>query len=127
MHPGARLDVAGGALALGDGPRLRQVTFNLVKNALEAAGPGGAVQVAVCAAGETAEVAVRDSGPGVPSEARPRLFEPFYTTKRAGKGLGLAVSRAIARAHGGDIELRNGEAGGAVFTLRIPRAPEARS
>jgi signal transduction histidine kinase len=128
MYPGAaRLTVDGDARALGDAPRLRQVAFNLVKNALEAAGPGGEVRVAVRASGDCAEVAVHDSGPGVPADARPRLFEPFFTTKPAGKGLGLAVSRAIALAHGGDIDLRNAEPRGAVFTLRLPRAPEARS
>ncbi|HET6923724.1 MAG TPA: ATP-binding protein, partial [Anaeromyxobacteraceae bacterium] len=72
------------------------------------------------------EVAVRDSGPGIAPEARARLFEPFFTTKPTGTGLGLTVSRAIARAHGGDIEVRNVESGGALFALRVPRAPEGR-
>jgi signal transduction histidine kinase len=128
MSPeGVRLTVDGHATALGDGPKLRQVAFNLVKNAVEASGPGGEVHVVVRAAGDTAEVTVRDSGPGIPAGARPRLFEPFFTTKRSGKGLGLAVSRAIALAHGGDIETENGATRGAVFTLRLPRAPEART
>jgi two-component system, NtrC family, sensor kinase len=69
---------------------------------------------------------VSDTGPGVAPEARARLFEPFFTTKEAGTGLGLAVSRAIALAHGGDIDVRNGEPG-AIFTLRLPRTLEARS
>ena len=65
---------------------------------------------------------VEDDGPGVPREARDRLFEPFFTTKPGGTGLGLAVSRTLARAHGGDLRLVDGEAG-ARFELLLPRAP----
>ncbi|HET8541875.1 MAG TPA: ATP-binding protein [Anaeromyxobacter sp.] len=119
----ARLSVDGVGLARGDGPKLRQVVFNLMKNAVEAAGPAGDVDVRIGLRGEEhVEVAVRDSGPGIPAEAKNRLFEPFFSTKSSGTGLGLAVSRAIALAHGGDIDVRNGEPAGAVFTLRLPRA-----
>jgi signal transduction histidine kinase len=121
-----RLSLDGAAVALADRSKLRQVVFNLIKNAVEAAGPAGAVEVAMGASGDSVEMSVRDSGPGITPEARARIFEPFFTTKPSGTGLGLAVSRAIARAHGGDIDVRNGEAGGAVFTLRLPRAPERR-
>jgi two-component system, NtrC family, sensor kinase len=123
MQPATpRVFVDGSAVALGDGPKVRQVVFNLMKNAVEAAGPGGDVTVGLEGEGDRVEVAIRDSGPGVSAEARAQLFEPSFTTKPTGTGLGLAVSRAIARAHGGDIEVRNGEAGGATFTLRLPRA-----
>ena len=117
-----RLTVGGAAHALGDGPKLRQVLFNLIKNAVESAGDAGEVEVAVGCSGDLAEVAVRDSGSGVSPEARARMFEPFFTTKPGGTGLGLAVSRAIARAHRGDIGVGTAERGGAVFTLRLPRA-----
>ena len=120
---GPDLSVDGSARALGDRPRLRQVLFNLMRNALEAAGPTGRVSVQVRSTGDRAEVEVRDSGPGIAAEARAHLFEPFFTTKPTGTGLGLAVSRATALAQGGDIAVRNGHAGGAVFTLRIPLAP----
>jgi two-component system, NtrC family, sensor kinase len=121
--PGApRVAVHGAAAALGDAAKLRQVVFNLVKNALEAAGPAGVVGVDVGAATGEARVTVRDSGPGVAPGVKERLFEPFFTTKPSGTGLGLAVSRAIARAHGGDIEVGSAERGGAAFTLRLPRA-----
>jgi signal transduction histidine kinase len=81
-----------------------------------------AVRLSTC--GEVVEVAVCDSGPGIQPEARARLFDPFFTTKPSGTGLGLAVSRALARAHGGDIDVGSGESGGAVFTLRLRQAPE---
>jgi len=121
------LSVDGAARTLGDRPRLRQVLVNLMRNAVEAAGPAGRVSVRVRTRGERVEVDVSDSGPGISSEARAHLFEPFFTTKPSGTGLGLAVSRATALAHGGDIDVRNGDAGGAVFTLRLPRAPEGRA
>ena len=116
-----RLRLEGTAVALGDGPRLRQVLYNLMKNAVEAAGPGGEVAVVLASSGHGVDIAVRDSGPGVPAAARARLFEPFFTTKPTGTGLGLAVSRAIALAHGGDIDVEASASGGAVFTLRLPR------
>jgi signal transduction histidine kinase len=103
------------------------VLVNLMRNAVEAAGPAGRVAVRVRARGDRVEVDVSDNGPGISSEARAHLFEPFFTTKPSGTGLGLAVSRATALAHGGDIDVRNGDAGGAVFTLRLPRAPEGRA
>ncbi|HLL03605.1 MAG TPA: ATP-binding protein [Myxococcaceae bacterium] len=105
--------------------RVRQVLFNLVKNAAEAAGGSGRVEVRIEGRAEGgASVAVSDSGPGVKPEDRPRLFEPFFTTKTAGTGLGLAVSQAIAHAHGGRIEADTGPLGGARFTLHLPAAKE---
>lgn len=116
------ITVEGAGIVEGQGPRLRQVVLNLVKNAAEAAGPGGTVgvQVAPTDGGQVC-LSVTDTGPGVPAESRERLFEPFFTTKPAGTGLGLAVSQAIAQAHGGSIELGAQEAKGATFTLRLPR------
>jgi signal transduction histidine kinase len=125
-HAG-RLSVDGAASALGDPTKLRQVIFNLVKNAAEAAGPQGNVVVALRARDDRAEVEVADDGPGVPPETRGRIFEPFFTTKHCGKGLGLAVSRAFARAHGGEILVESRNSRGAVFTLEVPRAPERRA
>jgi signal transduction histidine kinase len=118
--------VDGQASIPGQRQKLRQVVFNLIKNAVEAAGRGGRVQVRVGAGPGGVEVAVADSGPGIREGAHGRLFEPFFTTKPAGTGLGLAVSRAIARAHGGDIVADGAPLGGALFTLRLPvRTAEA--
>src|SRR5437667_148346 len=68
------------------------------------------------------EIAVADSGPGVPAELRARIFEPFFTTRPHGTGLGLAVARHIVEAHGGRIEVGERTGGGARFTLRLPAA-----
>ena len=116
------IHVDGAAEALGNADKLRQVVLNLVQNAAEAAGPGGIVDVVVRTRGDSAEVSVGDSGPGLTPDARNKLFEPFFTTKPAGTGLGLAISLSIARAHRGAIDVGASSRGGALFTLRIPRA-----
>jgi signal transduction histidine kinase len=120
------VSVEGAGAAEGDPHRLRQVLLNLVKNGAEAANGGGRVAVRVGEDGGQVEVAVSDSGPGIAPSVRDRLFEPFFTTKPRGTGLGLAVSQAIARAHGGEIVVGAAEGGGARFTLRLPRAAERR-
>ncbi len=117
---GVRVSVDGRATAPGHPEKLRQVLVNLVRNAAEAAGAGGRVAVRLAERDGAAEVAVEDSGPGIPADQRGRLFEPFFTTKPRGTGLGLAVSRAIARAHGGELAADAAEAGGARFALRLP-------
>ena len=123
LPAGVRLAVSGTATAQADRAKLRQAVFNLVKNAVEAAGPDGAVEVEVGTAEGNSTISVSDTGPGVSAEQKTRLFEPFFTTKASGTGLGLAVSRAILRVHGGDIDLRNAGATGAHFVLRLPEAP----
>ncbi len=117
--------VEGSAAAEGHPQKLRQVLFNLVRNAAEAAGAGGRVDVRLGGSCDSVEVSVSDTGPGVSQEAAVRLFEPFFTTKDHGTGLGLAVSQAIARAHGGTIEAGAAPAGGACFTLRLPSLRES--
>jgi two-component system, NtrC family, sensor kinase len=119
-----QVTVEGAGTARGNRERLRQVVVNLVKNAAEAAGGEGRVGVRVAASADVVEVAVSDSGPGIPPASRARIFEPFFTTKAAGTGLGLAVSLGIARAHGGEITIGQGEAGGARFSLRVPCGTE---
>jgi signal transduction histidine kinase len=117
---GVDVQVEGAARARGHPEKLRQVLVNLVRNGAEAAGPGGHVRVAVGERDGSAVVAVADSGPGIPADRRSRLFEPFFTTKPRGTGLGLAVSRAIARAHGGELAAESPQGGGARFALRLP-------
>jgi signal transduction histidine kinase len=105
-----------------DRDKIHQVALNLILNGADAAGQGGWVELQARDDGKWYRLTVRDSGPGVPEEIAGRLFEPFFTTKEPGKGsgMGLAISRSIAEAHGGTLEYCKGEGGG-VFSLKIPR------
>ncbi len=119
---GVAVAVEGTGTVEGDAQQLRQVLLNLVKNGIEAAGTGGRVEVCVSGTEDQVELAVRDTGPGIDPAVRERLFEPFFTTKPRGTGLGLAVSQAIVRAHGGEIVASSAPGGGARFSIRLPRA-----
>jgi two-component system sensor histidine kinase HydH len=102
---------------------LQQVVLNLTANALQAMPAGGRLECQtrwLSVEGEV-ELRVRDTGPGVPAEARDRLFEPFFTTRAEGTGLGLALCREIVRQHGGRIDLAEGDGPGAEFVVRLPR------
>jgi two-component system, NtrC family, sensor kinase len=123
----ASVAVTGAGEARGDPRKLRQVLMNLVVNGVEAADGGGQVEVRIAELDGSVEVAVSDTGPGIAPAARDRLFEPFFTTKPRGTGLGLAVSQAIARSHGGEILPGAAEGGGARFTLRLPHEAGRRS
>ncbi len=105
-------------LLTADGDRVRQALMNLVLNALQASPPGGTVQVRLGRSGDFAALEVEDGGPGVPEEMSPRLFTPFVSGREGGTGLGLSVTRSIARAHGGDVTY--GRVGGrTVFRLTL--------
>lgn len=105
--------------------RVEQVLVNLLRNGLDAmhgdASPVLSVEVA-CREGWV-RIAVRDHGPGIPPDSLSHLFEPFYTTKPVGEGLGLglSISLAIVEGFGGRIEVANAEGGGAEFSLLLPR------
>jgi len=107
----------------GNANQLQQVVLNLVVNAEQAIGRDGRIVIRGRADGDMVELAVEDTGHGIPEEVRPYLFTPFFTTKPAGTGtgLGLAISRRIVDAHGGTIEASDAESGGARFTIRLPR------
>jgi signal transduction histidine kinase len=104
-----------------DRPLLRQAVLNLLKNGMEALSRGGAITLGSRWDGEALEVFVSDTGSGITSEVAGRLFEPFFTTKPQGTGLGLSITRQIIEEHGGELTWRNGEGGGATFTIRMPR------
>ncbi|MGE0190790.1 MAG: sensor histidine kinase [Planctomycetota bacterium] len=107
---------------LGDAGQLHQVVLNLVTNALQAAGRGGHVQLATARAQGRVELVVEDDGPGVPPELVDRIFEPFYTTRDGGTGLGLFISYGIVERHGGTLAVDRGPLGGARFRLSLPSA-----
>jgi two-component system sensor kinase FixL len=100
---------------------LSQALVNLFRNAGDAMAGGGTLGVSFEARDGGLEIAVSDSGPGIPPDRAESIFNPFFTTKARGAGLGLAVARAAVDAHGGTLELLPSE-GGARFLLRLPRA-----
>lgn len=126
---GATLACAGspGGVFHADPCQVQQALLNLLRNAAEAAGAGGCVTFTVDADGEQVCFVVEDDGEGIPPDRLDRVFNPFYTTKDHGTGLGLAIVHRIAEAHGGHIRAANREAGGAVFTLSLPRWQATRS
>ena len=97
----------------------KQVVFNLLLNALEASPAGGEVTCHAVQSGFELIISVEDRGPGLPASAADCL-RPFFTTKKNGTGLGLAVCQKIARAHGGFIDLRNRDGGGCQATVVLP-------
>jgi PAS domain S-box-containing protein len=116
----------------GDPVQLLQVLLNLALNGLEAmsAMPPDARHL-VIRAGRDGNgdilVSVRDTGPGFPSGMAEELFEPFFSTKSEGTGMGLAISRSIIEAHGGTLSGENCDGGGACFTVRLPQVKEDNS
>jgi signal transduction histidine kinase len=116
-----RLDARPGVAVKADARKVKQVLINLVQNALDVTAAGGAVDLVVAPDGKGARVSVMDRGPGVTDEER--VFEPGVTTKANGSGLGLTVSRLIARQHGGEVRLTARDGGGAVAELALPEAP----
>jgi two-component system NtrC family sensor kinase len=104
-----------------DSGRIRQVLINLIRNASEAMGGQGTIEVVVDASSHAATVTVRDSGPGIPQEVQDRIFEPFFTTKgERGLGLGLDISRQIVRAHGGSLVFTSERGVGSEFSVILP-------
>ncbi len=110
----------------GDPERLRQVVVNLLSNALRHTPSGGRLEVRTSSADGAAALEVLDTGPGIAPEDLPHVFERFYRGADAegtsGSGIGLAVASELVAAHGGSIEARNREGGGAAFTVRLPAA-----
>ncbi|WP_242392005.1 sensor histidine kinase [Anaeromyxobacter oryzisoli] len=117
--------VEGGGEVRGDGEQLRRAVVNLVRNAVEASPAASVVEVAATVEGDDAAIEVRDRGPGLTPEARATLFRPFFTTKSAGTGLGLALAKKVADAHGGTLALLDRDGGGTVARLVLPVVGEA--
>jgi signal transduction histidine kinase/type II secretory pathway pseudopilin PulG len=112
-----------------DRDKVRQILLNLVSNAVKFTSEGGRITVDCSGADDMAEIRVRDTGIGIPEDRRRSIFEPFVQGGRAlnrtheGVGLGLPISRDLARAMGGDITVESEVGRGSVFTVRLPSAP----
>jgi signal transduction histidine kinase len=125
-HTRIDLTLTGAApMVTGDPAQLRQLVINLGLNALEAASTSNddrAVVVSTTLRAGHAEVTVHDSGPGIAADVQPRVFEPFFSTKSEGLGLGLSIVRSIAERHHGRVWAENHTTGGAVFGAALPAA-----
>jgi signal transduction histidine kinase len=110
-----------------DPVQLSQILFNLMTNAAQAMGDGGSLTIAAAAheSDRQVKLTVTDTGPGIPPETLDRIFEPLFTTKARGLGLGLWVSRNLASANGATLDAASRPGEGATFTLDMPAAVEA--
>jgi signal transduction histidine kinase len=117
---GVSIDARGSGAVAMDRERLRRAALNLVRNAVEASPSGGRVELEVGLQGGTAVVEVRDRGPGLAAGTQEQLFRPFFTTKEKGTGLGLALARKIAVAHGGAVDLAARDGGGTIARISLP-------
>lgn len=114
-----KLDPAMGP-ALFDADKIKQVVWNIVLNGIQAMEPGGTLWVATGELGDAVRVSVKDQGPGIRKGDRGKIFDPFYTTKASGTGLGLSVVSRIIEDHQGRIEIRGDPGRGAEFILSLP-------
>jgi len=117
--------------AIGDRDRLKQVLINLIANAIKFTPAGGEVYLSLSRSGEHAKIIVRDTGPGIPADDLPYIFERFYRAEKSrtrsavsGFGLGLAIAHWIVEAHGGRIEVNSQEGEGTTFAVWIPLVGE---
>jgi len=131
---GVRSEVPATPVELGvDRSRIRQLLLNLVTNAIKYTPPGGRVSLGLVDQGDTVAIVVGDDGIGIPAADLPHIFDRFYrvdtarsrTGARPGVGLGLAITKWIAEAHGGTIGVQSRPGRGTVFTVTLPRHPEA--
>jgi PAS domain S-box-containing protein len=112
------------APVLGDGHELEQLFLNLLMNANEATSAGARIGVTIAREDGRIVVSISDSGPGIPADELKRVFDPFYTTKERGSGLGLYVCVGIAETHSARLHAENVPTGGARFNVEFPMASE---
>lgn len=108
------------ALAEVDIAKVHQMVLALVRNACEAVSSGGRVTASVQLDDTRCRIRVSDDGPGIPADVRARIYEPFFSTKEGGTGLGMSIVHSLVSLHGGTIELQTGP-GGSTFEIALPR------
>lgn len=106
---------------MGDKNQIKQVFFNVVKNAMEAMDTGGSLSIGAHVDDEFVTLSFTDSGVGIAQEDLSKIFQPYYTSKRSGHGLGMMVCQRIMRAHGGQIGIDSREGSGTSVTLQFPQ------
>jgi len=122
-HVGVGCQIVGpDALVFGDKMMLHEIFTNLLLNAAQAVAGRGHIVVTLAGTDDALDVFVADNGPGIPPPLRERVFEPFYTTKAAGTGLGLGIVKQLVELQGGEIEVVNGSSPGTTMRVRLPRA-----
>jgi signal transduction histidine kinase len=109
-------------VALADASQLRRALLNLVRNAIQATPAGGRVELTARADGEFVRLSISDTGKGIPEAEREKIFQPFFTTKEKGTGLGLAFVREIVADHGGMLDIDSAVGRGTTFVVSLPRA-----
>ena len=123
------LPPSAGLMVMADRQRLQQILVNLVGNAVKFTPENGTIRVGAQKDGTTATVFIQDTGMGIPTDRLQAIFEPFVqvedslTRTASGAGLGLAISRDLARAMGGDLQVKSEIGKGSTFTLVLPLAP----
>ena len=103
-----------------DGDLLKQALLNVVLNGAQAMADGGMLQVRLAEDGRMALLSVHDQGAGIPPEVRDKIFDLYFTTKKEGSGIGLAMTYRIVQLHNGSIEVESDAIRGTTFTLRFP-------
>jgi len=106
------------------GNQIQQVLINLILNSVDANPDGGQVTISGAAVNDGVELFVKDNGPGIPEDRMAHIFEPFYSTKEGGTGLGLTVSYNIITAHGGSLEIISSDENGTCFRIYLPIGEE---
>src|SRR5687768_16885072 len=103
-----------------DATQIQQVLVNLIRNAMQAMNRGGEIRIETGAGSEAVWVSISDTGSGIPEEKLNRIFQPFFTTKKKGSGLGLMIVQRIIRDHGGKIDLESKPGRGTTFRVWLP-------
>lgn len=107
--------------ALVDRSQIKQAFFNIIRNAIQAMSHGGVLRISLSSNDRFVILSFTDTGPGIPADDLGSIFEPYFTTKSDGTGLGLMIVQRIVRDHGGEIEVRSEPNAGTTFTLYLPR------
>jgi signal transduction histidine kinase len=105
---------------LGDGEQLKQVFFNIIKNAMEAMGYTGRLAMTLHSDSDWLYLSFQDSGIGMSPEICRRIFDPFFTSKKSGDGLGMVIVQRILRDHGASIQIKTRENRGTCISLKFP-------